>query len=125
MDLPQPQAEMPAVPEVTSSELQAEAPAAIAIEKAAPSIPPTQIPPAAVPLPDPAAAVDPGGTTAVSATPAIADDSDLIEKEWVVKAKEIVEKTKHDPYLQTKEMSKVKADYLKKRYNKDLKVSGD
>src|SRR5437868_5134886 len=47
-------------------------------------------------------------------TPQIADDADLIEKEWVTKAKQIVEQTKNDPYLQTKEMNKMKADYLKK-----------
>jgi hypothetical protein len=58
-------------------------------------------------------------------TPHIADDIDLIEKEWVVKAKEIVAKTKDDPYRQNQEMSKVKADYLKKRYNKDLRLSED
>ena len=57
--------------------------------------------------------------------PQIADDTDLIEKEWVVKAKHIVEQTAQDPYLQNKEMSKIKADYLKKRYNKDLKVATD
>lgn len=53
----------------------------------------------------------------------IADDADLIEKEWVIKAKAIVAQTKDDPHSQNKEMNKVKADYLKKRYNKDLKVS--
>lgn len=53
----------------------------------------------------------------------IADDTDLIEKEWVSKAKAIVAQTKHDPHLQTNEMSKVKANYVKKRYNKDLKLS--
>ncbi len=52
----------------------------------------------------------------------IADDADLIEKEWVLKAKAIVAQTVHDPNLQTKEIGKVKAEYLKKRYNKVLKV---
>lgn len=56
--------------------------------------------------------------------PAIADDNDLIEKEWVVKAKQIVAATKDDPYRQNIEMSKFKADYIKKRYNKDIKVEG-
>jgi general stress protein 26 len=55
--------------------------------------------------------------------PQIADDNDLIEKEWVTKAKEIVEKTKHDPHLETKEINLFRADYLKKRYNKELKVA--
>lgn len=53
----------------------------------------------------------------------IADDADLIEKEWVVRAKSLVEQTKHDPYMQNKAINQVKADYIKKRYNKDVKVS--
>lgn len=57
--------------------------------------------------------------------PQIADDTDLIEKEWVDKAKEIVEQTAHDPHLQNQELTKVKVDYLKKRYNKDLKITDD
>jgi hypothetical protein len=55
----------------------------------------------------------------------IADDADLIEKEWVSKAKAIVEQTKHDPYQQNQAMTKVKAEYLKKRYNKDLKLPAE
>ena len=57
-----------------------------------------------------------------NSNPLVADDSDLIEKEWVTKAKEIVMKTKHDPFLESKEINYFKADYLKKRYNKELKV---
>jgi Txe/YoeB family toxin of Txe-Axe toxin-antitoxin module len=53
--------------------------------------------------------------------PAIADDVDLIEKEWVERAKQIVESTKHDPYTQNEQMTKMKTDYLKKRYNRDIK----
>lgn len=53
----------------------------------------------------------------------IADDTDLIEKEWVIRAKAVVEQTKTDPYLQNRELNKVKAEYIKKRYNKDVKVS--
>ena len=56
-------------------------------------------------------------------TPAAADDNDLIEKEWVSRAKEIVEKTKEDPYIQSQELTKFKADYMLKRYNKELKIS--
>lgn len=56
-------------------------------------------------------------------SPAIADDVDLIEKEWVLKAKGIVARTKDDPSAQSKDMNRFKADYLKTRYNKDVKVS--
>ncbi len=57
--------------------------------------------------------------------PMAADDADLIEKEWVLKAKAIVEHTKDDPHSQNYQMSRFKADYLKKRYNKDVKVSSE
>lgn len=55
--------------------------------------------------------------------PAVAADNDLIEKEWVIKAKQIVEQNREDPYAQIREINRFKADYLKKRYNKDLKVN--
>lgn len=52
--------------------------------------------------------------------PEEAADLDLIEKEWVLKAKQIVEQTSDDPFSQQEELSKMKAEYLKKRYKKDL-----
>lgn len=55
----------------------------------------------------------------------IADDNDLIEQEWVDKAKAIIEKTREDPHMQNKEISEVKADYIKKRYNKETNVNKD
>lgn len=67
----------------------------------------------------------PYAATQSTATPQIADDADLIEKEWVQKAKEIVERTKHDPYQQNKEVERMKADYMQKRYNKDIKLTED
>lgn len=62
-------------------------------------------------------------TTSVGVPPAIADDNDLIEKEWVAKAKQIVNGTKNDPHLQSVEMNRYKATYIKKRFNKDVKVA--
>jgi uncharacterized protein YdeI (BOF family) len=49
-----------------------------------------------------------------------AQDEDLIEKEWVTRAKYIVAQTQDDPYKQKNEMSKIKADYIKKRFNKTI-----
>lgn len=60
---------------------------------------------------------------AAGQTPLVASDDDVIEKEWVDKAKKIVQQTKDDPYAQEKEVSKLQADYLKKRYGKELKLS--
>ena len=70
----------------------------------------------------PAANPYPAAAAAPAGNPAVADDGDLIEKEWVNKAKSIVEKTRHDPYEQSLEISKLRADYLQKRYGKQLKV---
>lgn len=55
-------------------------------------------------------------------SPLSADDADLIEKEWVIKAKQIVSATRDDPHKQNKEMSRFRADYLKKRYKKNIKI---
>lgn len=61
----------------------------------------------------------------VSDTPLAANDDDVIEKEWVNKAKKIVAETRHDPYAQEKQVSRLQADYVKKRYGKEIKISGD
>jgi Txe/YoeB family toxin of Txe-Axe toxin-antitoxin module len=57
--------------------------------------------------------------------PLAAADDEVIEKEWVDRAKKIVEQTKSDPYKQEQEVSKLQADYLKKRYGKEVKVVSD
>jgi hypothetical protein len=61
-------------------------------------------------------------STTNSSMPATADDNDLIEKEWVNKAKQIVERTRDDPYRQSEQLTGVKVDYLQKRYGKMIKV---
>lgn len=58
------------------------------------------------------------------ALPEEANDLDVIEKEWVIQLKNIVSHTAQDPYTQQAEITKIKADYMKKRYNKDIKVTG-
>ncbi|MGK2896770.1 MAG: hypothetical protein ACSLEY_04205 [Candidatus Saccharimonadales bacterium] len=58
--------------------------------------------------------------TAVDDNPSAAADEDLIEKEWVDKAKQIISTTKQDPYRQEREVGRLQADYLKKRYGKEL-----
>ncbi len=55
-------------------------------------------------------------------TPPAAQDVDLIEKTWVEKAKQIVHGTASDPYTQSKHLNLIKADYIKKRYDRDIKV---
>jgi hypothetical protein len=62
---------------------------------------------------------------ATTTGPTIASDVDVIEKEWVNKAKIIVNQTRQDPYMQEKQVSELQADYLKKRYGKDVKQAGN
>ena len=80
-----------------------------------------------LPLPNAAAAIAPAGQAAAvpiqNAALLADDDKDLIEKEWVEKAKQIVERTRDDPYKQSEALTVFKADYIKKRYGKTIKVS--
>ena len=54
-----------------------------------------------------------------------ADDSDLIEKEWVDKAKKILAETKDDPYRREQEISRLQTEYILKRYGRVIGSSGD
>lgn len=89
-----------------------------------PAIQPMAAPAPAAPLPAAGRQTSVQGAPGVATppAPAIADDNDLIEKEWVLKAKQIVERTKQDPYAQSSGLTRYKAEYMKKRYNKDIKI---
>ncbi len=71
--------------------------------------------PSSLPQPDPAAQ-----TVYAASPPAPTDDDDALDQDWVNKAKDIVERTKGDPFAESNELSKVKAGYLATRYNKQL-----
>ena len=60
---------------------------------------------------------------AASATPLVAADEDLIEKEWVDKAKEIILHTKDDPHARTQKVNELQRDYLQKRYGRTVGAS--
>ncbi len=62
-------------------------------------------------------------STTKSVKAGLIEDSDLIEKEWVDKAKRIVERTREDPHQQSELITEVRADYMKKHYNKTIKTS--
>jgi len=56
------------------------------------------LPPVSLPLPPAPNSIPPEpGVASLADTPLVAADEDLIEKEWVDKAKKIVEATKDDP----------------------------
>jgi hypothetical protein len=52
----------------------------------------------------------------------IAADTDHIEREWVDKVKSVVAHTQDDPHLQKEQMSRIKAEYIQKRFNKTIKT---
>lgn len=86
-----------------------------ATETTQPILPPPVIP--ALPAP---VVTDDNASKPADDVPLVANDDDLIEKEWVDKAKKIITETKDDPYRREQEVGKLQADYLKKRYGKDL-----
>ena len=57
---------------------------------------------------------------ALTSSPLTAKDDDLIEKEWVDKAKKIVAETRDDPYRREEAVSQLQKDYQNKRYGRDL-----
>jgi len=61
--------------------------------------------------------------TTVASNPLIASDDDLIEKEWVDRAKKIVSETKDNPYKREEAVSKLQVDYIKKRYGRELGIA--
>jgi hypothetical protein len=82
-----------------------------------------------VPLPPVQSVPDPTGPQAITSDGVAQQpvsrpttDIDKIDKEWVDRAKAIIAQTKGDPFVQKNEVSKVKAAYIEKRFNKKLKV---
>lgn len=65
----------------------------------------------------------PAPPASTSTTPLVAADEDLIEKEWVDKAKEIIEQTRDDPFARTQKVNELQRDYLQKRYGKVVGAS--
>ena len=57
--------------------------------------------------------------------PQAADNNDVIEKEWVNGARQIVKETKHDPQDQADKITRFKHDYIKKRFGKEIKLPED
>lgn len=95
---------------------EAGARASDAAMSAATAVPVAPVAPQAVPV-----AQAPPATS--MATPLVAADEDLIEKEWVDKAKEIIEQTKDDPHARSQKVNELQRDYLQKRYGKVIGAS--
>lgn len=52
--------------------------------------------------------------------PIVASDDDLIEKEWVDRAKKIVAEVRDDPYKQENAVTQLQKEYQKKRFGREL-----
>jgi hypothetical protein len=123
---PQPQFEIPANQEVKGQGQERQAERAIekrpasenSVGKQAPPMQPA-LPPTATQIPVQQSTQD--GTSSHSSGLKAAE-LDLIEKQWVEKAKKIINHTHDDPYKQKNEMTKFKADYIKKRFNKTIPI---
>jgi hypothetical protein len=65
-------------------------------------------------------------TTSQPSTPSSSlDDNSSIPKEWILKAKKIINSTISDPRQQNLEINKLKAEYMKQRFNIDIKIPND
>jgi len=85
--------------------------AAIAADSGMPSILPAPV------------IVDENTTRSSSVTvdgPAIAADEDLIEKEWVERAKKVIADTQNDPHGREQAVNQLQKDYRTKRYGGEL-----
>ncbi len=58
-----------------------------------------------------------------AATPQLAEDTDLIEEEWVSAAKRIISENKQNPFAQNEAMNLLRKDYMKKRYGENIKAA--
>lgn len=76
-------------------------------------------------LPNSAAVNTTSQTPVVQPTvgPVTAADVDVIEKEWVDKAEEVIAKNAGDPHAEEEAIEDLQIDYLKKRYGKDVAKS--
>ena len=78
------------------------------------------------PLNTPIEASQPESPVNLPANPAsVTQDisEEAADEEWIAKARTIAEQYKNDPFLQSAELSRLKADYLQARHGKIVKVN--
>jgi len=86
------------------------------------TIPTQAIPPVSVPAQTPAPQTAPQQVVQAQDEELNLDD-DALDEEWVSKAKSVAEQYQADPYMASKALSKIKAEYLQRRYGKQIKVN--
>jgi len=88
----------------------------------APSVPVLPVP-AAIPQPVLPQAIS--STASADDSALLAADEDLIEKEWVDKAKKIISDTRDDPHAREKAVGQLQAEYIRKRYGRIIGGQND
>lgn len=93
-------------------------------------LPQTALDPKAIAIPQDVQPVEvikdiPATTSASSAVPLAADDSDIIEKEWIERLDTVISTTRDDPYEQKKQISKLSVDYQAARFGKTITSSDE
>ncbi len=109
-----PAAHFDAAPTTTSA-----TPAPIAQNPVAPAAA-VHVAPASTPPTDPMAQHQ--ATMPVAAEAPAEDVDTAFDEEWVGKAREVIARTHEDPFMQSQALGKLKAQYVKARYNKDIKI---
>lgn len=113
-----PSVEAPQIVENKEKAFEGNAPALTPAQQQQPQV--QQLPTLQTPISGPVEPIAP-----TSNNPIAANDEDLIEKEWVDRAKSIIADTKDDPYAREKQMADLKADYIEKRYGRRIGKAQD
>jgi hypothetical protein len=64
----------------------------------------------------------PTGTQGDTASVRQAEDADVIERDWVDAVKQAAADNRGDPYEFARALIALKVEYMKKRYNQDIKI---
>lgn len=123
LNLPPPEQlpQIEAVGEVTAKQMPAVPEIAPLPSQAAPAVLPVL--PVNIPAPASGSVSSDVNDTSQASDLSVLDDTDLIDKAVVEKAKAIVSRNREDPYQQTQEISELKADFMQKNYNKVVKLN--
>ncbi len=62
----------------------------------------------------------PQSSGSVLASPSVANDTDVIEAEWIDAAKQAIVANKNDPSNQNQAIGQLRRAYLKQRYGRDI-----
>jgi hypothetical protein len=87
-----------------------------------PTLPTAQATMAAV-SPQAAPYQQPTNNVRAGGAPVVAEDSDIIEQEWVAAVKRTLEQFRDDPYSLSRAMTALRQDYLQKRYGRTVEAA--